>query len=471
MSLLFNALSGAQAAQAALGTSSQNIANVMTPGYSRQGVVLTSVGGNASSASAAGGGVTVSSLKRFSDGFKNLQMWQAASNLGKADASQPYLDQLEQVMSDDTSNVNAGMDQFFAALNAASVEPDSTPLRAQVLTAADGLAKRFSSLQQLLQNQQSAVAAQRDAVVTQINTLSASIAELNKQIGANKAVGIDPSGLQDTRDQNIDALAALVGVQVVNQADGTTNVSLKSGQPLVVGGDAASLAVNNLSNGTHSLSLKFANTSFTVLGTDFGGQLGGLENFESQTLVPLQTTVREMATGIANAFNAQLAQGADPTQTPVTLGTGKPLFVDPATNGGQLQLAGISPAELAFSLDPTAAGDSQNLTKLIALQGKPITLTTFDSNGKPLPTSSQVVLGDAYTQLIGKLGVASQQNIAAQKTAQTVRDQAEESWKSTSGVNQDEEAVNLVQFQQMYQANMKVIAVANQLFDSTLEIM
>jgi len=52
-----------------------------------------------------------------------------------------------------------------------------------------------------------------------------------------------------------------------------------------------------------------------------------------------------------------------------------------------------------------------------------------------------------------------------------VRNQAEESWKSTSGVNTDEEAINLMQYQQMYQANMKVIAVANELFDSTLALL
>ena len=91
---------------------------------------------------------------------------------------------------------------------------------------------------------------------------------------------------------------------------------------------------------------------------------------------------------------------------------------------------------------------------------------------QPVAVSSlgSVLLGDADTQLLGKLGTASQQNQAAQATAQTVRDQAEENWKSTSGVNSDEEAVNLVQYQQMYQANMKVISVANTLFDATLQM-
>ena len=57
------------------------------------------------------------------------------------------------------------------------------------------------------------------------------------------------------------------------------------------------------------------------------------------------------------------------------------------------------------------------------------------------------------------------------KTANTVRSQAIDDWKSTSGVNKDEEAMSLVEFQNMYQANMKVISVANTLFDATLQMM
>jgi flagellar hook-associated protein 1 FlgK len=88
-----------------------------------------------------------------------------------------------------------------------------------------------------------------------------------------------------------------------------------------------------------------------------------------------------------------------------------------------------------------------------------------------LPGIGAVSVADASTQLVAKLGMDSQQNQAAMSTAQTVRNQAEESWKSTSGVNTDEEAINLMQYQQMYQANMKVIAVANELFNSTLAIL
>ncbi len=81
-----------------------------------------------------------------------------------------------------------------------------------------------------------------------------------------------------------------------------------------------------------------------------------------------------------------------------------------------------------------------------------------------------MLLGDADTQLVGKLGIDSAQNQSLLNTATTIRQQAEDDWKSTSAVNSDEEAINLVEYQNMYQANMKVIAVANTLFESTLQM-
>jgi flagellar hook-associated protein FlgK len=113
MSVIQNALTGALAAQTALNTASQNIANVMTPGYTRQGVVIASVQARESGVLTAGNGVKVSSLIRFSDSYKSLQMWQANASLGQYSTAQPYLTQLEQVMGDDSSNINSGLDAFF----------------------------------------------------------------------------------------------------------------------------------------------------------------------------------------------------------------------------------------------------------------------------------------------------------------------------------------------------------------------
>lgn len=455
MSVIQNALTGALAAQTALNTASHNIANVMTPGYTRQGVVIASVQARESGVLTAGNGVKVSSLIRFSDSYKSLQMWQANASLGQYSTAQPYLTQLEQVMGDDSSNINSGLDAFFSALNAASVEPTSSPLRQQVITAADALAQRFNSLNTVLSNQRAAVNQQRGSTVTQINGLSSSIAELNKKIAASQATGVNASGLIDERDQKIDTLSSLVGVQVVDQPDGTRSVSLRGGQPLVVGSVASTMTAQTNPDGSQTLKLSFASDTFALISTNMGGQLGGLDDHERNTLVPLMTSMAEMAGQIASTVNATLATGYAIDGTP-----GTPLFEYDATSATSMLKvrAGITAQDLGFSSDPTLPGNSDKLLALINLKDQSITVGTLGS----------VRMGDAYTQLVGNLAMQSQQNQASMSTSQTVRDQAVESWKSTSGVNTDEEAINLMQYQQMYQANMKVLSVANELFDSTL---
>lgn len=458
MSLITNAFSGAQAAQIALDTSSQNVSNLMTPGYTRQGALLTAVNLNRSGPISAGNGVSVPMLLRFSDSYKNLQLWQAGSQLGQYTAGNQYLTQLQQVMGDDSSNINGGLDTFFAALNAASVEPASAPLRQQVITAADALGKRFNSLREVLSNQRLAVHQQRASMVTQVNSLTGDIAALNQKIVAMSNGQYTPSGLIDQRDQKIDELAGLIGIQVVEQADGSRTVSLRGGQPLVVGSVASTMNVVSNVGGGQSLKLDFMNESFSLVSGNLAGQLGGLDDFENNTLAPLTQSIIDMASGLATNMNSQLAAGFAMDGTP-----GKPLFnFDPTSSNAMLTVnSSLVTQDLGFSSSASEPGDSGNLLTLIGLKDQPVAVSSLGS----------VLLGDAYTQLVGRLGMDSQQNSVALNTAQTVRKQTEDSWKATSGVNSDEEAINLMQYQQMYQANMKVIAVANQLFDSVLEMM
>jgi flagellar hook-associated protein 1 FlgK len=455
MSILNNALSGAVASQVALSASSQNIANLQTKGYTRQSALLSAVA-PAAGAAQAGNGVRVSQLLRFSDGYKTQQLWRSASDLGAHSQTQPYLTQLEKVMGDDTASLSSGVDAFFASLNAvAGVDPTSTPLRQQVVTAAGLLSQRFNSLNNVFNAQLQSVRQQRSALVDAANSTIASIASLNAQIANATATGSNASALVDARDQAIDSLASQMGLEVSDQPDGTRNVSLKSGQSLVLGGVAGKLSVTGAA--TQTFSLTFAGSKFDLDTTRAGGQLGGLSAYEQDTLLPLQQGVSDMAQQIADKVNTQLAAGFTMDNTP-----GKPLFT--YTAGGtsnMLQVAdGFQTSDLAFSGDGTP-GDTGNLQQLVDIKSQTITLTKIGT----------VMVGDADTQLVGRLAVDSQQNKSALTTAQTMRDQAEADWQSTSGVNQDEEAVHLVEYQNMYQANMKVMSVANALFDATLQMM
>jgi flagellar hook-associated protein 1 FlgK len=455
MSILNNALSGALASQLALSSSSQNIANLQTKGYTRQSALLSAVAPTSGSVQ-AGNGVRVTTLTRFSDGYKTQQLWRTNSDLGSYSQTQPYMTQLEQVMGDDSASLSSGIDQFFAALNAvAGVDPTSTPLRQQVVTAGNLMAQRFNSLNNVFNSQLQSVRQQRSSLIDQANASIASIASLNAQIANATATGSNASSLIDARDQAIDSLSSQMGLAVSPQPDGTANVSLKSGQSLVLGGVAGSLGVTGGSN--QSFSLTFAGSTFDIDPTKAGGQLGGLSSYMQDTLLPLQKSVGDMAQQIAAKINTQLASGYT-----MNGGSGKPMFVyTPGNTSNMLQVAsGYQTADLAFSSDGTP-GDTGNLQKLAAINSQAISVTSVGS----------VLISDADTQLVGKLAVDSQQNKAALTTAQSMRDQAQNDWQSTSGVNQDEEAVNLVEYQNMYQANMKVMSVANALFDATLAMM
>jgi flagellar hook-associated protein 1 FlgK len=398
----------------------------------------------------------VTQLLRFSDSYKTQQLWRSASDLGAHSQTQPYMTQLEQVMGDDTASLSSGVDAFFASLNSvAGVDPTSTPLRQQVVTAAGLLSQRFNSLNNVFNAQLQSVRQQRSALVDSANSTIASIASLNAQIANANATGSNASALVDARDQAIDSLASQMGLEVSDQPDGTRNVSLKTGQSLVLGGVAGKLSVSG--GATQTFSLTFAGSKFDLDTTKAGGQLGGLSTYEHDVLLPLQQGVADMAQQIADKVNTQLGAGYTMDGTP-----GKPLFVyNTGNTSSMLQVAdGFQTSDLAFSGDGTA-GDTGNLQKLVDIKSQSITLTKIGT----------VMISDADTQLVGRLAVDSQQNKGALTTAQTMRSQSEADWQSTSGVNQDEEAVHLVEYQNMYQANMKVMSVANALFDATLQMM
>jgi flagellar hook-associated protein 1 FlgK len=457
MTIMNNALSGALAAQVALSTTSQNIANLQTKGYTRQGALLAARGGVGPRS--AGDGVTVTQLMRFSDGYKNQQMWRAASTVGQYSQTQPYLTQLERVMGDDSASLSTGIDKFFGALNAvAGVDPTSTALRGQVLNAANLMAQRFNNLNNVFASQEQSVVQQRAAIVDSANAAITEIATLNQKISHAVATGESASALIDSRDQAIDKLASMMGLEVSDQPDGTRDVSLVTGESLVIGGVAGALkATGDVASG-QTFELTFASSKFTINASALGGQLGGLTDFKNNVLDPLEQGVEDLAREIANGTNALLTTG-------YTMGgvLGKPLFdFTPGGGSGMLKVAvGFETKDLGFSNSATEPGDITRLQDILKLQGNTITVAGVGA----------VLIGDADTQLVGKLGVTSQQNKSSLDTADTVRTQAEQDWQATSGVNQDEEAVNLVEYQKMYQANMKVVSVANSLFDTILQTM
>lgn len=445
------AYSGVRAAQIALSTTGQNIANVNTPGFSRLHTVAGSLAGQ--SALNVGGGVQVTSIRRLSSDFQNQQLWRATTEQHYYSSAQQYLTSLEGLMAGDGSSISVGLDQFFAALSEASATPGSIALRQQIIDEANNLGQRFNGLNSNIDAQIKALHEQRGAMATEINGLTENIALLNRKIVETESISGDSSALRDHRESLVNDLSQYASLRIHEVPDGSLSVALANGQPLVAGNSAGRLQVNTIASGEQEVVLAFAGTSFPLRQDGFGGAFGGLYDVEYDSLRPNQQALHDMASELAQMVNATLATGFD-----LDGNAGQALFAyDASSTTAMLTVNGLAPKELAFSSAAGESGNNEVLLDLLDLKGQTITL-----NG------NQVTLNDAYAGLLGQVASSSRQNQADLKSATAVTQQAQAQRDDVSAVSLDEEAVNLMTYQQAYQANMKVISTANQLFDDML---
>ena len=335
MSLINIALSGLNANKASLDVTAQNVANVNTPGYSRQQAVMNALGSGNSDRYSAGGGVEVTSIRRVTDQYLVKQTWATNSQASYSARYLTNMSQLENMLGADGFSISAGLDTMFAALNDASVKPESTPLRQQIINESEALSRRFNTLTESLHAQHKNMSDQRGAAIENANSQLNSIAEINRQIVEVAGTNGNPAQLLDARDNLIGQLSQTVDIKTSEQPDGSLQVTLASGQPLVLGGEAAQLkAVPDPSDPyLADLKVEFASQSFSVSGK-IGGELGAITTYQVEAIKPYQDALDDMAVSLADAFNSTLAGGKDLNNNP-----GTPLFTyDPANHLGSNQM-------------------------------------------------------------------------------------------------------------------------------------
>lgn len=456
MNLVNIALSGLNANRVALDVTAQNVANVNTPGYSRQQALMATVGGSQYDRLSAGTGVEVTSIRRVTDQFIVKQTWTTSSAESYASRYTESLSYLENTLDSEGFSLSAGLDNLFAALHDATSKPESMPLRQQIINEAEALSRRFNTLNESLYSQHKNLSDQRTAAVAEANSLMSNIADINKQIVESKGVGANAAQLLDTRDTLVGELSKLVEVKTTDQANGSIQVTLTSGQPLVMGSEAGILKAIPDVNDAYlaTLQVDFDKQSFSIPG-DVGSNLGAISNYQTNILKPYMTALDEMAVSMADAFNTELAMGLDLNGI-----AGKALFsYDAANAAASLTITDITPNELGLSGDGNP-GNSDNLISIIEISNQ-----TFSING-----FGNVSLNDAFTGMVGNVAIKARQAESDYQAKSSMNSQAITARDNISAVNSDEEAANLMNFANAHNANMKVISTANQLFDSVLQL-
>ncbi|WP_046078830.1 flagellar hook-associated protein FlgK [Halomonas sp. HG01] len=543
MSIFSTGLSGLNAAQNALASTSNNISNVYTPGYNREVTVLGESGTGT-------GGVQVNDIQRQFNRYVADQLNDATSKTSALETYGTQVEQIDNLLADEAAGLSPLMQDFFSSMEDLASAPSDPAARQGVLGSADTLSAQFRSFDGYLQDMQNGINGQIEDEVTQINNTTEQLGSINREIALARAKqGEAPNALLNQRDQLVHELSERMDLRLNIQDGKSYNVSLPNGQPLVMGDRSFKLEAMASPEDPQRTVVGYPDSSGNVRALDkdaiSGGTLGGLMDFRAETLDKTQNQIGQMAVSLAVAVNRQHAEGIDlngdaggeffsigePRAFSAERNTGTaeiagaafdadsidqlkatdytvrvtdaaaPAFevvredtgavleaADVDYAGGELSFGGLTlsfddPAGLAdndrFVVQPVrrAAGGLESAigdTDRIAAAGpgggsgnNENALALQDLQQKSVVGGS-ASLSEAYASLVSDVGNRTnivQVNLEAQ---QGLSQQLEAVQQSESGVNLDEEAANLIRYQQYYQANAKVIDTATSVLDTVL---
>ncbi len=565
--LLGTAVTGLKAFQRSLETTSHNISNVNTEGYSRQRVELGTAPAQKTPAGYLGTGVSINNIARSYDQFITTQLRSSTSAHGDVSSYEHLATQVDNILADPTVGMAPAMKNFFNAVNEANNDPSSIPARQVLLSETEILSSRFGTMNNRFAEIRKQINTDMNVQVNEVSTHLKDIADLNIKISNAQGQSIGsqlPNDLLDKRDAVLNELAELMDISVVPGNRGMINVFMSQGQSLVT--DTIAYKVVTLQSEFDPTRLDIAiqtgsGVNSLVTRELSGGALAGTLRFRDEILDPAQQRLGSVAASIAMEFNTihedgfdldgkaglamfkgqgmgsttipavskdtnavgssikvmfdktnltnidysdyKLNVGAGPSYSLTRAADNKTITLT-ATTGTPVQLVASTPDTLpGITIEPAGlvAGDSYLIrptysaansiahnitdTRKIALATNKSPDNSYTING-PMPgdnrnglalaaleNNSNMLRGtatfqDTYGLVVSEVGTLTRSAQISEAAQETLLNSAKEEWGNVSGVNLDEEAANLVKFQQSYQAAAQVISVSQSLFDSLL---
>lgn len=462
--------SGILAQRLALEVTSENITNVNTPGYSRQTTIFQTGIVTEERGFPLGTGVNVAEIQRAYDDFLQTQLKTEASTTGWSSTVLASMKRAEQLFNEFTADgLGKSMQEFFSAWQDLTANPQGQPERQAVLARAQQLVDQFHRINSYLTDIKSEANQSLQGITSDINNDLTRIASLNEQIKMIEIRGARANELRDQRDLLVRQLSEKVGITYLEDTDGTINVSLSLGQPLVLGNKAAvlSLEPDAANNGFYKIMAASpgGNTSVdisTIVGGpgNTQGIMGGTLQVRDSMVNGFLSDLDELASSLATEVNSLHSAGFG-----LNSSTGLDFFTAPTAMAGYSGLGGIElaitkTADIAAAdTDPATGGTGNNLnSRAIA--------SIYD---KVLATSGgNMTMEGFYNSLVGKVGVAVQDSERKSTLSEGIVKQLENLRESQSGVSLDEELANLIKYQKAYEGAAKLINVGTEMLDTVL---
>jgi len=539
-----------KANQLALQTAGNNIANVNTPNYSRQSVVVKNVAGQFSGTGYYGKGVEVITVQRNHSEFLTRQAAQSSS-ISAADTKRlEQLTQLEDIFQGGPTGIGASVSNMLNSFSDVASAPTDLAARSVALSLADEMAARFRSASSRLNDLHNGVAVQLKDEVAVVNSLTGRIAAANETIARALGTGQSPNDLLDQRDQLIAELNLHIQTSSVTADDGSVTIFAASSQPLVLGTVARALTLSadafsdpsktklTMQNGADTIPLEES-----TLG---GGQIAGLLRFQNTDLVDAANLLGRMALSISTVMNDQHKLGFDLSgtqgtdlfasspipaaaaastntgtaaltvsiQTPASSGapqlvasnyeinfttgsagtltrvsdgqvtsfnsTASPITIDGLSIAvGTGMAAGnrflITPYSAAAKDLKVIQSSPAKLAMAMPVSGQTTYLDTNSGNAQAMMALRDLALfdgaatSDGFASAMAEIGVRVQSATYTAAVSKSIATNIETDRTSVSGVNLDEEAAKLLQFQQSYQACAKMLQISQSIFDTLIQ--
>ncbi|PJI86101.1 flagellar hook-associated protein 1 FlgK [Yoonia maricola] len=478
-SALNNAVTGLTANARMTEVVSSNLSNALTDGYGRRGVELSSV-----QVGDRGGGVRVDSITRFVDAGLLADRRLADAALSGQDRSAEFVSRLEQVIGgpDDAAGLGARLAEFERALIAAGSDPASELRLAAVVSRLEGvtgtLQSNSSSIQSLRQDADATIARDIDTLNSALRQVDA----LNTDILRLSGSGDDPSALLDARQRAVDQIAGIVPIREIPRDNGSIGLMTTSGTPLL---DSAPREFGFQRTPTITADMTLASGALGAITLDGevldpangigrldGGSLGAAFALRDQTLVEAQGALDEIAADLIARFQ-DVAN--DPSLAPGDLGLltdqGNPMDVSDlpglagriAVNSAVIAAEGGDSALLRDGLNAVVAGpagDATQINRWIAALDTPRT----DVPGATTASASGRIA--AYVSEIGTTRLLAEEQLSFTTARWETLREAE----LADGVDTDVELQKLLQIEQAYAANAKVVQTIDAMMQRLMEL-
>ncbi len=455
--------------QIAIDITSHNIANTNTDGYSRQAAELiasvpfTLAGmSRPQQAGQLGTGVDVANVKRFRDGFVDLQFRQEQQLLGRWETARDELNKVERTLNEPSDEgLASALSKFWNQWSALANNPEGQANRQALAESASTLAKQMNHLYSTLEGQQRNLDTQLQLDVKSVNNLTEQIARLNDQVIRIVGAGDQPNDLRDQRDKLIDDLSKLVNLTYSESANGAVTVNI-GGRTAVYANQSFALKTQEVTSSGFSgvyWADSFRNAQVPPIALDAavinGGQMAGVIESRDVRLRDALDGLQSLGATLVTQVNDVHSRGFGSNDV-----TGLPFFT--GTGADDIAVSDVITGDLdniAAASSQLSPGDGSNALAVHDIQS----LLTMNNGG--------ATLEDFYAGLVANIGILSQQAQGMAKNETLLRDHLNDQRQSIGGVSLDEETTNLIRYQHAYNAAARVVTTVDEMLDRIINNM